>query len=328
MFKCLQWFSLHLVKIQEIQKNLHDTVLSVPALLQQFLPLLCVCSVLWGEDITSALCQCWWLNSHYCSTLGAVWLFNTLYPEQGSVSLWQGCAALLGAWEAAQVPKCGAAPLKGRGCSCSGAGVLGVWGSCEPPRALPSHCCCLQTLICCVTNKLYHLNLAEEGINHECKLCNQMFDSPAKLLCHLIEHSFEGMGGTFKCPVCFTGKTGRPRQASACMARSRNDTRGICKILYSFPWEKRNTVLGNVQISSIWSWGSLCRAALWRLTPSSTATCSGLCMAPTIPNIYIMPCGSKVLCVSKCRTCKGCTCFCKPLFTSLKARWLMVCLQC
>ncbi|CAG5958468.1 unnamed protein product [Menidia menidia] len=43
-----------------------------------------------------------------------------------------------------------------------------------------------------------------EGINHECKLCNQMFDSPAKLLCHLIEHSFEGMGGTFKCPVCFT----------------------------------------------------------------------------------------------------------------------------
>ncbi|KAJ7419495.1 hypothetical protein WISP_53833 [Willisornis vidua] len=59
-------------------------------------------------------------------------------------------------------------------------------------------------LICCVTNKLYHLNLAEEGINHECKLCNQMFDSPAKLLCHLIEHSFEGMGGTFKCPVCFT----------------------------------------------------------------------------------------------------------------------------
>lgn len=48
--------------------------------------------------------------------------------------------------------------------------------------------------------------LAEEGINHECKLCNQTFDSPAKLLCHLIEHSFEGMGGTFKCPVCFTGK--------------------------------------------------------------------------------------------------------------------------
>uniref|UniRef100_A0A4W5RN57 Zinc finger protein 423 n=1 Tax=Hucho hucho TaxID=62062 RepID=A0A4W5RN57_9TELE len=45
---------------------------------------------------------------------------------------------------------------------------------------------------------------SQEGINHECKLCNQMFDSPAKLLCHLIEHSFEGMGGTFKCPVCFT----------------------------------------------------------------------------------------------------------------------------
>lgn len=51
------------------------------------------------------------------------------------------------------------------------------------------------------------LLFAEEGINHECKLCNQMFDSPAKLLCHLIEHSFEGMGGTFKCPVCFTGDT-------------------------------------------------------------------------------------------------------------------------
>uniref|UniRef100_A0A672H721 Zinc finger protein 521 n=1 Tax=Salarias fasciatus TaxID=181472 RepID=A0A672H721_SALFA len=43
-----------------------------------------------------------------------------------------------------------------------------------------------------------------EGLNHECKLCSQSFDSPAKLQCHLIEHSFEGMGGTFKCPVCFT----------------------------------------------------------------------------------------------------------------------------
>uniref|UniRef100_UPI00358ECABF zinc finger protein 423 isoform X2 n=1 Tax=Myxine glutinosa TaxID=7769 RepID=UPI00358ECABF len=47
-------------------------------------------------------------------------------------------------------------------------------------------------------------HMIEEGINHECKLCSQTFDSPAKLQCHLIEHSFEGMGGTFKCPVCFT----------------------------------------------------------------------------------------------------------------------------
>lgn len=48
--------------------------------------------------------------------------------------------------------------------------------------------------------------LTDEGLNHECKLCSQTFDSPAKLQCHLIEHSFEGMGGTFKCPVCFTGR--------------------------------------------------------------------------------------------------------------------------
>lgn len=60
----------------------------------------------------------------------------------------------------------------------------------------------------CVTCCIMGSSVAEEGINHECKLCNQMFDSPAKLLCHLIEHSFEGMGGTFKCPVCFTGKGG------------------------------------------------------------------------------------------------------------------------
>lgn len=50
------------------------------------------------------------------------------------------------------------------------------------------------------------LSLTDEGLNHECKLCSQTFDSPAKLQCHLIEHSFEGMGGTFKCPVCFTGR--------------------------------------------------------------------------------------------------------------------------
>jgi hypothetical protein len=63
----------------------------------------------------------------------------------------------------------------------------------------------LEDVACRLTDWLW-IFLAEEGINHECKLCNQMFDSPAKLLCHLIEHSFEGMGGTFKCPVCFTGK--------------------------------------------------------------------------------------------------------------------------
>lgn len=117
-----------------------------------------------------------------------------------------------------------------------------------------------QTLICCVTNKLYHLNLAEEGINHECKLCNQMFDSPAKLLCHLIEHSFEGMGGTFKCPVCFTGKTVRPRQASVCMAWSRNDTQGSFKIQYSFLWKEGegwNALLGSFRISSVWKWSYL-----------------------------------------------------------------------
>lgn len=62
------------------------------------------------------------------------------------------------------------------------------------------------------------LLFAEEGINHECKLCNQMFDSPAKLLCHLIEHSFEGMGGTFKCPVCFTGE----RQTHTCPHEHKN----------------------------------------------------------------------------------------------------------
>ncbi|XP_051557051.1 zinc finger protein 521-like isoform X2 [Myxocyprinus asiaticus] len=47
-------------------------------------------------------------------------------------------------------------------------------------------------------------HMLEEGLNHECKVCSLSFDSPAKLQCHLIEHSFEGMGGTFKCPVCFT----------------------------------------------------------------------------------------------------------------------------
>uniref|UniRef100_A0A671SIJ5 Zinc finger protein 521 n=1 Tax=Sinocyclocheilus anshuiensis TaxID=1608454 RepID=A0A671SIJ5_9TELE len=47
-------------------------------------------------------------------------------------------------------------------------------------------------------------HMLEEGLIHECKLCSQTSDSPAKLQCHLIEHSFEGMGGIFKCPVCFT----------------------------------------------------------------------------------------------------------------------------
>lgn len=57
-----------------------------------------------------------------------------------------------------------------------------------------------------VNFSVHVFSLTDEGLNHECKLCSQTFDSPAKLQCHLIEHSFEGMGGTFKCPVCFTGR--------------------------------------------------------------------------------------------------------------------------
>lgn len=67
--------------------------------------------------------------------------------------------------------------------------------------------CWTWSLIRAVVNFTFPLiSPPDEGLNHECKLCNQTFDSPAKLQCHLIEHSFEGMGGTFKCPVCFTGR--------------------------------------------------------------------------------------------------------------------------
>uniref|UniRef100_A0A4X2KSQ9 C2H2-type domain-containing protein n=1 Tax=Vombatus ursinus TaxID=29139 RepID=A0A4X2KSQ9_VOMUR len=71
-------------------------------------------------------------------------------------------------------------------------------------HSFPSNC--TETHLICktgLTDLIYYL-YSDEGLNHECKLCNQTFDSPAKLQCHLIEHSFEGMGGTFKCPVCFT----------------------------------------------------------------------------------------------------------------------------
>ena len=245
--------------------------------------------------------------------LNVVWLFNNQYPERACSPLVVGCeveqrSVVMGlgagagvlarwsrrcfhrSWEWPLLNAAGAArpnaphtarlsPVRSAGEAGAAAVPAGPWGHgrrhgrFSPTAASP-------TLICCVTNKLYHLNLAEEGINHECKLCNQMFDSPAKLLCHLIEHSFEGMGGTFKCPVCFTGKTGRPRQASACMAWSRNDTQGICKILYSFPWEKEILCLEMLKMSSVWNWGSLWRAAPWRLAPSSTAACGGLCITP------------------------------------------------
>lgn len=65
---------------------------------------------------------------------------------------------------------------------------------------------CSITKMVDLTSSVNVLSSTDEGLNHECKLCSQTFDSPAKLQCHLIEHSFEGMGGTFKCPVCFTGK--------------------------------------------------------------------------------------------------------------------------
>lgn len=75
-------------------------------------------------------------------------------------------------------------------------------------KVFPVHrSCWTGSLVRAVVNVTFPLiSPTDEGLNHECKLCNQTFDSPAKLQCHLIEHSFEGMGGTFKCPVCFTGR--------------------------------------------------------------------------------------------------------------------------
>ena len=78
------------------------------------------------------------------------------------------------------------------------------------------------------------LSLTDEGLNHECKLCSQTFDSPAKLQCHLIEHSFEGMGGTFKCPVCFTGRKMIWKTRERFMATSRLSYQGILPTAVAF----------------------------------------------------------------------------------------------
>lgn len=84
--------------------------------------------------------------------------------------------------------------------------------------------CWTGSLVRAVVNFTFPLiSPTDEGLNHECKLCNQTFDSPAKLQCHLIEHSFEGMGGTFKCPVCFTGRRRSllvPVMPLACLSRT------------------------------------------------------------------------------------------------------------
>ncbi|XP_051983842.1 zinc finger protein 521 isoform X1 [Xyrauchen texanus] len=82
------------------------------------------------------------------------------------------------------------------------------------PQVSPSQCDEKKTYQCIKCQMVFYTewdiqvhvanHMLEEGLNHECKMCSQSFDSPAKLQCHLIEHSFEGMGGTFKCPVCFT----------------------------------------------------------------------------------------------------------------------------
>ena len=43
-------------------------------------------------------------------------------------------------------------------------------------------------------------HMVQEGNMHECRICNRTFDSPAKLQCHLIDHTFEG--SEVKCYVC------------------------------------------------------------------------------------------------------------------------------
>lgn len=46
-------------------------------------------------------------------------------------------------------------------------------------------------------------HLLQEGNRHECRLCDSSFESPAKLQCHLIEHSFiDGGDSELACSVC------------------------------------------------------------------------------------------------------------------------------
>ncbi|KRZ21361.1 Zinc finger protein [Trichinella pseudospiralis] len=46
-------------------------------------------------------------------------------------------------------------------------------------------------------------HVANDGLHHRCTLCQKVFISPAKLQCHLIEHSFSG-GSGFQCYLCNT----------------------------------------------------------------------------------------------------------------------------
>ncbi|XP_038069994.1 zinc finger protein 423-like [Patiria miniata] len=43
-------------------------------------------------------------------------------------------------------------------------------------------------------------HVLSEGVHLECKLCKDIFDSPAKLQCHLINHSFADK--EYRCPIC------------------------------------------------------------------------------------------------------------------------------
>ena len=52
-------------------------------------------------------------------------------------------------------------------------------------------------------------HMMQEGNMHDCKICGNVFDSPAKLQCHLIEHTFDSE--EFQCYVCsalFTHSSG------------------------------------------------------------------------------------------------------------------------
>ena len=54
-----------------------------------------------------------------------------------------------------------------------------------------------------------HLQTAD-GSRHECHLCQDNFDTPLRLQCHLIEHTFEGCG-SYTCYLCSSVFTAAPR---------------------------------------------------------------------------------------------------------------------
>ncbi|XP_077863004.1 zinc finger protein 423-like [Saccoglossus kowalevskii] len=134
-------------------------------------------------------------------------------------------------------------------------------------------------------------HMIEEGMHHECKLCQHVYDSPAKLQCHLIDHTYPDKN--YRCHICnalFSCALDIQTHAIGHGMDSRDFKCDRCTQVFFFEAELENHIMvaHKLAVSSISEQGLGASVTSLSVSANSTASLSvsSASVSPTTSNEY------------------------------------------